>query len=96
MKITDSNTIGMGSKGRKKKIDEILNDLKKLKLKKWTNLVKDRKRGMNSYRRPKPTKGCSVSSSRRKKKVCVTFSTVVLPQHTTFSVSERLQLCHHA
>ena len=44
-KITEWNAIGMRSKGRPKnrRKDEVLNDLKKLKVKNWTYLVKDRK-----------------------------------------------------
>jgi hypothetical protein len=44
-KIMEWNPIGMRSKGHPKNIwkDEVLKDLKKLKVKNWTYLVKDRK-----------------------------------------------------
>jgi hypothetical protein len=43
-KITEWNPIGMRSKGRPRNRwkDELLNDLKKLKVKNWTYLIKDR------------------------------------------------------
>jgi hypothetical protein len=43
-KITKWNPIGMRSKGRPKnrQKDEVLNDLKKLKAKNWTHVVRDR------------------------------------------------------
>jgi hypothetical protein len=63
-KITEWNPIGMRSKGRPRDRwkDEVVNDLKKLKVKNWTE-----KHGMNWCRRPKPTKGCSFSGIRRRR-----------------------------
>jgi hypothetical protein len=63
--ITERNPIGMRTRGRPKSRgeNEELNDLKILKVKKWTHLVRNRKPGVNRCRRPRPTKGCRVSSS---------------------------------
>ena len=43
-KITDWNSVGLGTKGRPKNRwrDEVINDLMKLKLRNWIQLVKDR------------------------------------------------------
>jgi hypothetical protein len=43
--INDWNTIGVGTKRRPKKRwrDEVVNDLKRLKLRNWRQIVKDRK-----------------------------------------------------
>jgi hypothetical protein len=49
-KITEWNPTGMRSKRHPKNRwrDEVLNDVKKLKVKNWTYLIKDRKKpGMN-------------------------------------------------
>jgi hypothetical protein len=65
--VPDISPIGMRSEGRpKNRWDEVLNDLKKLQVRNWTYLVIDRKHGMNWFRRPKPTEGCSVSRKRRR------------------------------
>jgi hypothetical protein len=64
---TEWHAIGMRSKGRSKNRwrDEVLNDLKRLNVKNWTYLVKE-KPGMNWCRRPNPTKGFSVSRRSRR------------------------------
>jgi len=43
-KITDLNSVGIGTKGRPKNRwrDEVINDVMKLKLRNWIQLVKDR------------------------------------------------------
>jgi hypothetical protein len=65
-KITEWNPIAKRSKGRPKNRwkCEVLNDLKELKVKSWTYLVRDRNTRYKLCRRPKSTKGCHVSRSR--------------------------------
>ena len=60
-KFTDWYPIGIRTKGRSKTrwSDEVINDLKKLKLRNWIKLVKDEKPGMRWCRRAKRMYGCT-------------------------------------
>ena len=64
-KIAEWNPIGVRTKGRPRNRwnDEMMNDLKTLKVENWTE-----RPGVNWCRRPKHTKGCSVSSRRRRRR----------------------------
>jgi hypothetical protein len=69
-KFTDWNPIGIRTKGRSKTrwSDEVINDLKKLKLRNSIQLVKDEKPGMRWCRRAKPMYGCTVRRRRRRRR----------------------------
>jgi len=70
-KITDWNPIGIRIEGRSKHrwSDAVINDLKKLKLRNWIQLVKDEKPGMSWCRRAKPMYGCTVRRRKRRRMI---------------------------
>jgi hypothetical protein len=67
-KSAEWNPIGVRSNGRPKNSwrDEVLNDLKKLKLKNWTHLVKDRKASYELEQKTKVHKGLRCQQKRKK------------------------------
>jgi hypothetical protein len=52
-------------KPRKGWKEEVERDLQVLGLRRWKDLVKDRKKGRIFFYRPKPTAGCSANETRR-------------------------------
>jgi hypothetical protein len=70
-KITEWSTIGMISKRRLKKRwnDEVLNDLKKLKVKNWTYLVEDRKAWYELVQKTKTHKRLCQQKKKNKKNI---------------------------
>jgi hypothetical protein len=69
-KITEWNSIGMRYKGRPQNRwkDEVINDLKKLKLKNWTYLVKDRKASYELVQKAKTHKALECQQQRRRQR----------------------------
>jgi hypothetical protein len=72
-KITEWNPIGMRSRRRPKNRwkGEVLNDLKKLKVKSWTYLVKDRNTRYKRVQKTKTHKGLSCQQQQEKNKITI-------------------------
>jgi len=58
-----------GGRPRKRWKEEVERDLQVLGVRRWTELVADRKNGTTFFDRPKPTAGCSANGRRRSSSV---------------------------
>jgi len=66
-KIFNQELEGTKRRGRPRKRwkEEVVRDLKVLGVRRWTELVADRKNGKILFDRPKPTAGCNANGRRR-------------------------------
>ena len=68
-KITDWNSIGIRTKGRPNRwSDEVICDLKKVELRNWIQLFKDRKAWNDLVQMPKTHVGLQCQKKKKKKK----------------------------
>ena len=70
-KIFTQELEGTRRRGRPRKIwkEEVERDLQVLGVRRWRELVADRKSGRTLFNRPKPTVGCSANGRRRRRRM---------------------------